>query len=223
MSRRYEAVLLDAFGTLIDVDRPAERLQAAVRVRLGLEVDLDAAGAAFVAEAGYYADHCHLAVDAATLADLYRRCAAIVLDRLDIDHDPQSAVDLLADAIAFTAYPDAPPALAGLRAAGVHVAVVSNADYTLPAMLAQAGIEIEHVFDSASCGSSKPDPGIFHRALATLGVDPRAALHVGDTPEADGDGARAAGVEVRIIDRTGAHPGSIASLTELLDLVGAPA
>jgi putative hydrolase of the HAD superfamily len=146
-----------------------------------------------------------------------------VLEHLSIDHDPAEAVELLRDSIVFVAYPDAAPALAGLRAAGVRTAVVSNADYTLPGMLAQAGLSIEHVFDSASCGSSKPDPGIFRRALAALRVDPRRALHVGDTPAADGDGARAAGVDVRIIDRTGVRPGSIASLTELPALAGAPA
>ena len=223
MSRMYEAVLLDAFGTLIHVDRPAERLQAAVRARLHRDVDLDTSAAAFAAEAGYYAQHCHEAADAAGLADLHRRCAAVVLDRLGIDRDPGEAVALLGDSIAFAAYPDAGPALRGLRAAGVRLAVVSNADHTLPSMLGQAGLAFEHVFDSASCRSSKPDPGIFRQALAALGVDASQALHVGDTPEADGAGARAAGVDVRIIDRSGAAPGTIASLTDVLDLVGAPA
>jgi FMN phosphatase YigB (HAD superfamily) len=46
------------------------------------------------------------------------------------------------------------------------------------------------------------------------------ALHVGDTPEADGAGAQAAGLDHRIIARDGAHaPGAIASLTEILPLV----
>ena len=222
--RRYDTVLLDAFGTLITVDRPAARLRAALSERMGIEVAETAAGEAFAAEAGYYAHHCHRGADPASLATLHRECAAVLLERLSIDADPAVAVELLGDGIVFAAYPDAAPALAGLSAAGIRLAVVSNADYTLPAMLHQAGIEIEHVFDSATSGSSKPDPGIFRRALRALGADPHRTLHVGDTPAADGAGARAAGIDVRIIDRDGAGgPGTIVSLTELPPLAAAPA
>lgn len=222
--RRYDTVFLDAFGTLITVDRPAQRLRAALSGRMGIEVDEAAAAAAFAAEAAHYATNCRRGADPAGLAVLHRECAAVLLEQLSIPADPAAAVELLGDAIVFAAYPDAPPALAQLSAAGVRLAVVSNADHTLPAMLRQAGIELEHVFDSATSRSSKPDPGIFRRALDALGADPRRTLHVGDTPAADGDGARAAGIDVRIIDRGGdPGPDTIAALTELPALVAGPA
>ena len=218
--RRYHAVLLDAFGTLIHVDDPFRRLQSAVRQRLGVEVTLASATAAFTEEIGYYADHCHEGRDAGSLASLRADCAAVVLRTLEIDHDPHDAVRLLIDSIRFRAYDDAPPTLGALEAAGIAIAVVSNADYTLPSMLREAGISPKHVFSSAATGASKPDPAIFRTALHAVGVAPDRALHVGDTPAADGDGAAAAGIDVRILDRGGdGGGGTIRSLTEILELV----
>jgi len=218
---RYDAVLLDAFGTLIDIDQPFVRLCRSLRRHLGVAVTAADAERAFRAEMGFYADHCHEGSDAAALAGLRTRCAAIVLGELGIDADPARAAVLLGDSIVFRAFDDVDPLLEGLDRAGVAVAVVSNWDCSLPEALAGVGIEIEHVFDSASSGSSKPDPGIFHRALETLGVVPGRALHVGDTEEADGRGARAAGVDVRILDRGRgvAAAGTISALTDVLNLL----
>ena len=221
--RRYDALLADAFGTLITVDAPAQRLAGAIAERLGITVSLDDAQRAFTAEALYYADRCHLGRDPASLAALHDECAAIVLEELAIDLEPRSAVELLGHAIRYRAYPDTAPLLRGAAALGVPVAIVSNADYTLPEMLRQAGVHVDHVFSSAATGSTKPDPGIFRRALAALDVPAERALHVGDTPGADGVGATALGIDVRIIDREGAHAwertDTIASLTEILELI----
>ncbi len=218
---RYDAVLLDAFGTLITIDEPYERLRRSVQRHLGVEVTAGAAHAAFRAEMSFYADHCHEGSDAASLAALRTECAAIVLRELGIAADPAAAAALLIDAIAFRVYPDVAPLLDGLGRAGVAVAVVSNWDCSLPDTLAASGIAIEHVFDSATTGSTKPDPGIFHHALRTLAVEPTRALHIGDTEEADGVGARAAGVDVRIVDRGGAAAGrdTITALTDVLALL----
>jgi putative hydrolase of the HAD superfamily len=218
---RYDAVLLDAFGTLIDIDRPFERLQESVRRHLGAEITLAAAERALRAEMTYYADHCHEGADAQTLVALRERCAAIVLAELGIDADPARAATLLIDAIAFRAYDDVAPLLSELAAAGVGVAVVSNWDCSLPEALASAGIHVTHVCSSGASGSSKPDTGIFHAALAALGAAPGRALHVGDTEETDGVGARTAGIDVRIVDRGGRAGGAdtITALTDVLDLL----
>ncbi|HXD68681.1 MAG TPA: HAD family hydrolase [Gaiellales bacterium] len=218
---RYDAVMLDAFGTLIDIDRPFERLQQSVRRHLGAEISLAAAERALRAEMTYYADHCHEGADGDTLAELRSRCAAIVLAELEIDAEPELAAALLIDAIAFRAYDDVAPLLSGLAAAGVGVAVVSNWDCSLPDALASAGIGVGEVLSSGAIGSSKPDSGIFHAALAALGVAPERALHVGDTEETDGVGARAAGIDVRIVDRGGRAGGAdtITALTDVLDLL----
>jgi putative hydrolase of the HAD superfamily len=218
---RYDAVLLDAFGTLIDIDEPYGRLRRSLSRHLGVEVSMGDAERAFLAEMHYYADHCHEGSDAAALAGLRARCAAIVLEELGIDADPGAAGVLLLDAIAFRAFDDAAPLLAGLRSAGVAVAVVSNWDCSLRGALEGVGIEIDVVVDSASSGSSKPDPAIFRPALAALGVSPGRALHVGDTEATDGAGARAAGIDVRILDRgaSSSGPDTITALHDVLALL----
>jgi putative hydrolase of the HAD superfamily len=223
--RRYDALLLDAFGTLITVDAPGERLAQAITDELGIEVTLEDAQRAFTAEAAYYADHCHLGRDPESLAALHDECAAIVLEQLRIDLAPRRAVELLGHAIQYRAYNDSVPLLRGAATAGVPVAIVSNADYTLPDMLARAGVDVEttRVFSSAATGSSKPDPGIFAAALARLDVPASKALHVGDTPATDALGAQALGIDVRLIDRDGAYASqrtdTVASLTEILELI----
>ena len=217
---RYDAVLLDAFGTLIGLDDPFGRLRAAARSRLGADVSQEDAERAMLAEVAYYEVHCHQAADAESLHDLRLACAAIVRDELRLDITPEHALEALAEAIVFHAYDDVQPTLKALAEADVAIAVVSNWDCSLPDTLHTVGIEIAVVVDSATSGSAKPDPAIFRRALGLLGVAPDRALHVGDLHATDGEGARAAGVDVRILDRSGVSGnGTIASLTEIVPLV----
>ena len=73
----------------------------------------------------------------------------------------------------------------------------------------------------------KPDPRIFHLALEKAGVRPEEAMHVGDLPEEDAEGARRAGVRPILIDRRkritpDSFPADVrvvASLPELLTLL----
>jgi putative hydrolase of the HAD superfamily len=77
---------------------------------------------------------------------------------------------------------------------------------------------------SSEVGVTKPRPAIFARALARHGVEPAEALHVGDSPAEDAEGARAAGLAAVLIDRAGRHaerPGvaRIDSLTALPGMI----
>jgi len=110
--------------------------------------------------------------------------------------------------------PGSREALRDLVALGFRIAVVSNADGTVEAQLRDdvicqvgpgPGVPVELILDSAVVGVSKPDPAIFGLALDALGVDPRDAVHVGDTPAADVEGARAAGVTPILVDPYDLH------------------
>jgi putative hydrolase of the HAD superfamily len=109
------------------------------------------------------------------------------------------------------------PALTALRRRGLRLICVSNWDFTLPEVLERCGLApaLDGVVTSAGSGARKPDPAIFAAALALAGCSPAEALHVGDTPGEDIDGARAAGVRSLLIDRDGG--GQIASLAEIED------
>ncbi|MDR5698025.1 MAG: HAD-IA family hydrolase [Armatimonadota bacterium] len=103
----------------------------------------------------------------------------------------------------YSAYEEVPEVLERLRRRGLRLAVVSNWELDLPEVLARAGLDgrFDAVVASAAVGAAKPDPRIFHIALDRVGVAPSAAVHVGDSYEADVQGARAAGVHPVLLDR----------------------
>jgi putative hydrolase of the HAD superfamily len=203
-----KAVLLDALGTIVDLEPPWTHLAA----ELGVEPDRRLIGAVRK-EMDYYAAHAHEGSDPAALADLRARCATLLSRELD----REVGVDQMMAAIRFRAYPDAAPALAALRRRGLTLVCVSNWDCSLPEVLARCGLggTLDGVVTSAGSGARKPDPAIFAAALVLAGCDPAEALHVGDSPDEDLAGARAAGIRGVLIDRDGG--GEIASLTEIED------
>jgi FMN phosphatase YigB (HAD superfamily) len=81
-------------------------------------------------------------------------------------------------------YRDAVPTLSALYAAGVKIAVVSNIGFDIRPLLTAWGMAglLDAVVLSYECGCAKPDPKIFLRACAQLGVQPERTLMVGDTP-----------------------------------------
>jgi putative hydrolase of the HAD superfamily len=217
----YDAVLLDAYGTLVELDDPFGRLRTALRRHLGTDVDGAEAERAFRAEMAYYSDRCHLAGDAEQLAAFRGDCAGVLLGELGLEADPEIGDRVLADAVAFRILPGVEPLLAGLAEAGVATAVVSNWDFSLRRTLAGLGLGFDAIVTCGETGVRKPDPRIFLEALARLGVDPDRALHVGDSADTDGDGAAAAGIDARILDRTGrrGERDTIAALTDVLELL----
>lgn len=129
--------------------------------------------------------------------------------------------------------PGSPAALAQIAATGVKLAIVSNADGSVEAQLADddicqmgpgPGVEMHAILDSSVVGVAKPDPRIFEIALERLGgVAPDRAIHVGDTPAADAAGARAAGITPVLIDPFDDHPDfdglRVSSLQQVAELL----
>jgi putative hydrolase of the HAD superfamily len=206
MSGARRAVLLDAMGTLLRLEDPAPRLRAALRARLGVDVGASAAAEAIRAEIGYYRAHLHLGRDAESLAALRARCAEAMRPALPPDATGAPGELLTAallDALAFSPYPDAAPALRVLRAAGCALVVVSNWDFSLHERLQQTGLAplVDAAVASAELGAAKPERAIFERALALAGVAAERAWHVGDSVREDVEGARAAGVRAVLVAR----------------------
>jgi putative hydrolase of the HAD superfamily len=202
------AVFLDALGTLLELEPP----WISLRDRVPPEVSDERLIAALRAEMSYYREHAHEGRDESSLAELRERCAAIVSEKLGME----ITVDELVEAIRFFAYPDAVPALSGLRDRGLTLVAVSNWDCSLPRVLERCGLDglLDGTVTSAESGSRKPDPGIFDAALELAGCEPDEALHVGDTAEEDVAGARAAGIRPLLLDRDGGD-GDISSLEQI--------
>jgi putative hydrolase of the HAD superfamily len=98
--------------------------------------------------------------------------------------------------------PGVPEALGRLRASGLRLAVVSNANGTVQQLLEEVALasHFDVLLDSFVERIEKPDPRLFERALARLGVSAARALHVGDLYHVDVVGARAAGLAAALID-----------------------
>jgi putative hydrolase of the HAD superfamily len=100
-------------------------------------------------------------------------------------------------------YPEVPRVLADLREQGLRIGVISNWDHRLPGLLAGLGLaaSLDAITYSSAAGVEKPDRRIFLQALRGLGVNPGAALHVGDSRLNDMEGAIAAGMRALHLDR----------------------
>jgi putative hydrolase of the HAD superfamily len=216
------AVLLDALGTLVELERPWPHLVAELAAR-GAEVGEDDARRAMLAEMAYYRANHDDASDRAGLADLRRRCAEVVRAELRTSLPVEDVEAAMLDAIRFRPYAEVPGVLATLRDRGCRLVVVSNWDVSLHDVLAQTGLGrlVDGVVTSAELGAAKPDPAIFAHALELAGgVAPADAVHAGDDVAADVEGARAAGIAPVLVARDGepAPPGvrTIATLEGLI-------
>jgi HAD superfamily hydrolase (TIGR01509 family) len=93
--------------------------------------------------------------------------------------------------------PDALETLRELRRQSLHVQVVSNIDdEQLEPMLERLGLRdvINAATSSEAARSCKPDPGIYHTALAKAGCEPAQVLFVGDSVRHDVEGPAAMGM-----------------------------
>lgn len=206
-----------------------------------LALALDRAGVAYDPEAfweGHYrAMH---AVDAAeadpeTFGDyLHGFCAAVgvppeqraaAVDHLDI---------VFATPIWAQPVPGSRAGVAALAAAGVRLAVTSNADGTVRNLLRRnelvqvgegPGTPVEVIVDSGEVGMAKPDPRIFELTSEATGVPCERILHVGDSVHYDVVGATKAGAVAvhfdpyRLCDDDGHR--HVTALVDLLDLLDA--
>ncbi len=214
------AVLLDALGTLVELQPPAPRLQRLLR-ESGVEATEEQAAVGFAAEIAYYLDHHLDGSDAERLERLRDRCAEEMRRAIDLPNlDPPTARRAMLGALEFTAYPDVIPALEALRERGVVLVVASNWDCSLPEWLRPTGILelVDGVVTSAEVGAAKPDPRVFERALAVAGVGPAEALHVGDKVDNDLEGAAAAGVRGVLLQREGDPPAGVEAIRSLREL-----
>jgi putative hydrolase of the HAD superfamily len=187
-----EAVTIDAYGTLVSLRDPVANLQRALAAR-GVDRDDATVRAAFAAEVAYYAAHSHEPNDAASLEAFRAACAQVFTAAADADLS-DFAEDFGA-ALVFEELPGARDACRSLRDAGLALAIVSNWDIGLHEHLDRLGLAaaVDAVVTSADVGIRKPAPDVLLEAMERLGIEPAAAVHIGDDP-ADEASAAAAGM-----------------------------
>jgi putative hydrolase of the HAD superfamily len=125
-------------------------------------------------------------------------------------------------------FPDAAQTLSCLRTSGLTLGMITNGSLRMQSRKLQC-LALSPFFDtiliSEAEGISKPDRHIFHRALERLHTTPARAVFVGDHPEVDVAGARAAGMQTiwrrdRTVSRMVEADGVIDELGDLLPWLG---
>lgn len=117
---------------------------------------------------------------------------------------------------------DVMPALDDLASRGFKLGIVSNWDTRLKPLLSRLRLDGFFDFVSVSCdiGFTKPSPVIFEHTIGKFGLPPERMLHVGDQKEEDVTGARDAGLQSLLLDRSATSgPGVIRQLTELSERI----
>ncbi len=108
----------------------------------------------------------------------------------------------------YALFSDVLEALDALAATGVTLGIVSNFEAWLDDLLATLGVRERFPVRviSGIDGVEKPDPRIYHLALARAGVTAGEVAFVGDNPEFDVDPPAALGMFPVLIDRRERHP-----------------
>ena len=224
-TRPIELVTFDLYDTLIELHPPRwERFHAALG-KLGVRADLEAIRLAdVIAEDFFTLENGRVPIRDRPKAEreAFRlEFTARWLEAAGIEPEPslvraarqgylaEYETPAVEDGIGYgyRAYPDVVPALVALREAGIKRAVISNADADVTELCTHMAFahEMDLIVTSALVGYEKPDVRTFRAALDPLGVDPAAALHIGDQPSSDVIGALAAGMRAALIDRYTRH------------------
>ena len=212
------AVLIDALGTLVELQPPAPRLRAALLATTGCDIGAEASERGFAAEITYYLDHHMEGSDPAGLERLRDACARVMSEAIALpDLDFAAVRDAMVASLEFKAFRDAEPALRTLRARGLRLVAVSNWDCSLSHWLDSAGLGelLDGAVSSAEVGEAKPAPAIFRAALAVAGVEADEAVHVGDSMARDVAGARAAGIRPVLVMREGSGNPAVECVSSL--------
>lgn len=210
-----KTVTVDFWGTLL-LDSPASDDRYKRQRLAGIETILKEAGVSvFPRDLDWAYDE-----SGRRLVKIWQTCRDVpvrdhvtaLLGALDPELSARLAPEAIGDLVQAYSMPAlvAPPAvdegakaaLERLAAAGLTLCVVSNTMRTPGRVLRKildhyALLTLFRVLTfSDECGIRKPDPEIFHLTLRQAGALPEEAVHVGDDPVLDVEGARNAGMGV---------------------------
>jgi FMN phosphatase YigB (HAD superfamily) len=203
---QISAVSFDAYGTLLRLDRPFERLAEELH-RMGLDVPMDIVTKVFLKEMLYYREHHLEGNNPENLLNLRHGCADLLFRMLAQEGysarvSRERQIEVLMGAIRFELYDDALPALDWCKANGLATGVVSNWDCSLTGTLRRlCSHDFACLIVSACEGVEKSDSELFLRAARCFNLPPSGIVHVGDEVENDLHGGEQAGLQAVLLDR----------------------
>lgn len=215
MTEEIDAILFDAGGTLIEFRPPRAELFSEVLRANGHEVDVPTVNDAMVKADGLF-DREFALLDGKDEAWFWKKYDAFIAEEVGfkgdlskLEKDLSARFDkVVPEANSWVAYPDAKPALEGLKRRDFRLGLVSNA--TDLARKVMDNLDLSRYFEfmvlSDEVGARKPSPEIFRIALKAAGTRPNRALYVGDKFAVDIVGATKAGMHAVLVDRDDVYP-----------------
>ncbi|NIT36121.1 MAG: HAD-IA family hydrolase [candidate division Zixibacteria bacterium] len=193
---KYDAVIFDLFGTLVDIFSLEE-----YRVFLN-----DLCAVLGVAPAGYIklwdetADERALGrVPVAEQMGTLCRELGVAVSTAQLERAVEVRVDFVRGALEPRA--DAVETLTRLKAAGHKIGVISDCSEEVVRAWPDTPLAplVDEAVLSAAVGMRKPDPRVYYLACERLGVAPAKCLYVGDGGSRELSGAAAVGMEAVLI------------------------
>ena len=207
------AVLFDVTGTLIELAEGVGDTYARIAARHDILLSAEQAQTAFE-KAMQSASPClfpglHPSKTPAAERDWWRERVRETFEASnegavfrDFEAFFQEVFDFYAGAEAWRLRQGTRETLETVQAAGLRMGVISNFDHRLPEVLQALDIQkfMETIVFPARCGSAKPEPEVFERALADLRLSPAECVYVGHDPALDLAPAQAAGLRTLLVD-----------------------
>ena len=233
-----KAVFFDMYGTLAGFRPSRYEVQSEACARFGIEVTPEGVTAGYALADAFMAKRNAVSpvrlmgpVDRERFFAEYER---LVLRGAGVDVTSERALEVWRAVgtmkYGFAAFDDAAPVIDEIAARGLVVGMITNIDRDGAGLAASIGLtgRLDVIVTSGEVRAEKPSRRIFDAALRRAGVEAREAVHVGDQPATDIDGALGAGLAAVLIDRDGNHPNfrrcpRIQSLSELPALLDAMA
>ena len=229
-----KAVFFDMYGTLAGFQPPRFEVQSQACADFGIEVTPDGILRGYAAADAYMSEQ--NAVNPVRLREAEERerffaeYERLVLRGSGVEVNQTRALDiwrrLRKIPYRLAPFDDVVPTLEQLKARGLTLGLISNIDRDGGELTESLGLTayLDLTVTSVEVGAEKPHPAIFRVALDKAGAEPVEAVHVGDQPASDVDGARNAGISPVLLDRDGNHNGydlcpRIVSLMELPPLL----
>jgi putative hydrolase of the HAD superfamily len=193
---KYEAVIFDVFGTLVDIFSLEEYRAFLNDLCAVLGVSPDA----FMGRWDEAADERALG-----LVPVAEQLRALCRE-LGVDVTPaqlERAVEMRVDFVRGVLVPrgDAASTLGALRELGLKIGVISDCSEEVVAAWPETPLAplVDEAVLSAAVGIKKPDPAIYRLACRRLDVEPSACLFVGDGGSRELTGATAVGMNAALI------------------------